>query len=197
MIAKTNRYNTLIFKEIYPTLDDFTHDYTNSGFPDNVSHQSLSITFYLLLGRYGNNPIANRDINQWRTKLFGIIFQYAPAWEKRLDIQEKIRKFTEADILKSTKTINNRAYNPDTAPGTASLEELAFINDQSTNTVIRSKLDGYSILWDLIEADVSEEYINRFKKLFKIFVNAENVVLYGEEEDIEEFLDMSDDMRYI
>jgi hypothetical protein len=41
--------------------------------PDNVS-----LVYYLLYARYGNNPIANRDENQFKFKIFSVIFQYGP-----------------------------------------------------------------------------------------------------------------------
>ena len=44
--------------------------------------------------KYGNNPIANKDINQFKYKLFSTVFMYGPTWAKRLDIQKILRFFT-------------------------------------------------------------------------------------------------------
>lgn len=183
---KTAQYNTILFSEVFPYVDDFMEAYTHIGFPNNIKYESLQTLFLLLYGRYGNNPIANRDVNQWTTKLFSIVFQYGPAWEKKLTIQEKLRGLSEAELTRSSKAIHNHAYNPDTAPGTASLEELAYINDQSTSTLIRSKLDAYDHLIGLLENDVTDEFLAKFKTLFKIFVKPERVLLYGDADDIEE-----------
>jgi hypothetical protein len=185
-MKRTSLYNTIKFRQIYPTVDDFISDYGSSGFPENIKITSVTTLFYLLLGRYANNPIANRDITQWKLKLWSIVYQYGPTWEKRGEIQEKLRKLDDKEIVKGTKAINNRAYNPDTKPGTASLEELAFINDQTTSTMVRSQLEGLNILMTLLEEDVSEDFLVKFRRLFKLFVNPENVLLYGEDLDSHE-----------
>lgn len=145
-IKSTPQYDTLLFREIYDVPANFVDDYNASGFPAVMDNKSLQTLFLLLMGRYGNNPIANRDLGQWHIKLFSVVFQYGPTWEKRLEIQEKLRKLSDDELVRSSKAIYNRAYNPDSNPGTASLEELPYINDQSTSAVIRPKLESYGIL---------------------------------------------------
>lgn len=174
----TNRFSTVSFADIYDNMAEFIGDYEDFGFPRILNNTSLMTLYLLLYGRYGNNPIANRDIAQWKIKLFSVVFMYGPTWEKKLDIQDKLRKLSEDDLLRSGKAIHNRAYNPDTEPGTASLTELSHINDQSTSTTIRPKVEAYGILWEMLANDVSEDFIAKFKPLFKIFVSAENPLLF-------------------
>lgn len=92
--------------------------------------------------------------------------------------------------------IHNHAYNPSTDPSTQSTTELNYINEQhvdkfgKTNTmsgsvantsaqtnnlstsdaVTKGILDSYTELWELLVSDVTEEFINKFKYLFKTFV---------------------------
>lgn len=107
------------------------------------------MTYLLLFSRYGNNPIANYDVTQFKNKIFTTIWQYGPAWEKRLKMQEDIRGLTLEEITTGTKTqwgsessqsqtntgsdttINNHAYNPSTAPSTQSTNELDYIDQQN------------------------------------------------------------------
>lgn len=190
------QYSTELFTEIWDDVDEFKTDLaaspfagcihygeTSSGvtYPDNVS-----IVFYLLYARYGNNPIANQDINQWKFKIFSVIFQYGPTWEKRLDLQDKIRKLTEADLLTGSKAIHNHAFNPSTTPSTSSLTELTYINDQQTSSFKKNKLDAYTQQWDMLETDVTEDFLNKFKKCFKNFVSPEQPLLYVTDLDDEE-----------
>ena len=186
------QYNTVKFVDIWDSVEDFKSDLAASPFdgcikdgstqgdPDNVS-----LVFYLLYARYGNNPIANYDINQWKFKIFSTMFQYGPSWEKRLDIQKTLRGLSEADLLAGAKAIHNNALNPSTAPSTGSLDELTFINAQNTTNYKKSKMEAYAQLWDLIETDVTEDFLVKFKKCFKIFVSAEQPLLYVEEEEDE------------
>ena len=196
------RYDTKLFCEIYDNAEDFVADYKASGLYDAVSvgtppvlhlnnslsDQEATILFYLLYARYGNNPIANYDENQFKYKIFATIFQYGPAWSKKLAIQKSIRELTENDIRLGSKAIYNHAYNPSTGPSTASLEELTAINEQNTTNYKKSKLEGYMGLWQMVVSDVTEEFVRRFEKLFKQFVTAERTWIYetAEEEENEE-----------
>lgn len=63
-MEKTAQYSTILFKEVYPDMEDFTDDYALAGFPLIVSDASIRTLYYLLYARYANNPIGNRDINQ-------------------------------------------------------------------------------------------------------------------------------------
>lgn len=187
-IEMTPQYSTVLFTDIWEEAADFKTDFLASPFvgalksssPDNVT-----LLYYLLYGKYGNNPIANNDIEQFKMKLFGIIFAYGPAWEKRLDIQSKVRALSETDILTGSRAIKNIALNPQTTPSSSSLDELTFINQQDSMNWKRSKMEAYGQLWDLISTDVTTQFINQFKVCFKIFVRPEKPLLYitDEEED--------------
>ena len=177
------QYSTVLFNDIWDNVDDFLDDYANVGIPTSITTLNATTLFYLLYARYGNNPIANNDITQWKYKIFSVIFQYGPSWEKRLAIQTTLRGLTEDDLLKGAKAIYNTALNDSTAPSTATLEELNYINSQNTTNYKKSKMDAYTQLWNLIETDVTEEFLNQFKKCFKLFVSNEKPIIYVSEED--------------
>lgn len=179
----TAQYDTKLFTEIWESSEDFKADLNTSPFSDAITDASKDILFYLLYARYGNNPIANMDVNQWKFKVYAIIFQYGPTWEKRLDVQKKLRELSDDEILVGAKAIYNHAFNPNTVPGTNTDQELAYINEQNTTKFKKSKLEGYAILMELLKTDVSEEFIKKFSKLFKVFLRPENPLLY--ETDIE------------
>lgn len=183
------KYSTVLFTDIWDDVDEFKADLADSPFAGCISTSSpdsVSLVFYLLYSRYGNNPIANQDEEQFKMKLFATIFQYGPAWEKRLDIQSKLRALTEADILKGSGAIYNTALNPSTAPSTATLDELEYINSQNTTNYKKSKMDAYAQLWELISTDVTEEFLDKFKRCFKMFVSAERPLLYVSEDEEED-----------
>ena len=147
-------YDTNLFCEIWDSSDSFLADYNNTGteftnqVPTTITQENALMTYLLLFSRYGNNPIANYDVTQFKNKIFTIIWQYGPAWEKRLSMQEDIRNLTLQEITQGTKTdwssegtqsqnnsgtdttINNHAYNPSTAPTTQSTNELDYIDQQ-------------------------------------------------------------------
>lgn len=196
MISTVPQYSTELFVDIWDDVDEFKSDLADSPFAGCIHSgetsggvtypDSVAIVFYLLYARYGNNPIANLDINQWKFKIFSVIFQYGPTWEKRLELQEKIRGLTESDLLTGSKAIHNHAFNPSTTPSTSSLTELTYINDQQTSSFKKNKLDAYTQQWDMLETDVTEDFLNKFKKCFKNFVSPEQPFLYVTEPDDEE-----------
>lgn len=187
------QYTTVLFTDIWDSAEDFKSDLSESAFancmqdgsvqgqPDNVS-----ILYYLLYAKYGNNPIANNDITQFKYKVFSVMFQYGPTWEKKLDIQSKLRALSEAEIIAGSKAIYNQALNPSTTPSTGSLEELTYINAQNTTNLKRSKLEGYELLVSLLDDNLTAKFIEKFGICFKKFVFPEQPLLYVTEEEDEE-----------
>ena len=200
MSSMIPQYSTNIFTDIYPDATTFVSDYKNNGIPyqyvvkiNNVDTTIQTLTdtnvealFYLLYARYGNSPLANRDITQFKYKLFSIIFQYGPAWQKELEVQRKIMNLSEDDIRLGSKAIYNQALNPQTEPSTAALSELTYINQQNTTNYKKSPLEGYAILMELLKKDVTEEFINKFGRCFKKFVSNERPIIYVTEEEEDE-----------
>ena len=181
-------YRTRTFTEIFNdgksdiTANNFLEYYNNIEIPKTISEASVKTLFYLLYANYGNSHIASSDENQFIYKLFTIIFQYGPAWEKRLEIQSNLRNLTDDDLATGTKMIFNHSFNPSSAPSTSSLEELTTINDQNTNNVKRGKLESYQALWDMIATDVTKEFIDRFKRLFLTIVEPQEPLWYVSED---------------
>ena len=93
------QYDTKLMTEVWSDASGFLTDYQNVGIPTTISNQNATTLYYLLYARYGNTPIANYDENQWKYKMFSIIFQYGPTWEKRLDIQTTLRGLQIADLI--------------------------------------------------------------------------------------------------
>lgn len=178
------QYSTILFTDVWESVNDFLYDYQNNGIPKTIDvAKSAQTLYYLLYARYGNNPIANRDVNQFKAKVMSIIFSYGPTWEKRLDIQAKLRNLTEDQILVGAKAIYNQALNPSDAPGTGTLEELDYINQQNTTNYKKAPMEAYGQLWELLSVDVTTEFINKFKVCFKTFVMPERPLVYETEED--------------
>ena len=309
------QYDTKLMTDVWSKATDFLADYQNIGIPTTISAQNATTLYYLLYARYGNTPIANYDENQWKYKMFSIIFQYGPTWEKRLDIQNTLRGLQISDLVdngslhelfnhsasetssktgsdNNTRTLNttekntgtsavantgtdttastgtqsvshtgtvgttgetedikNHAYNPSTSPAQNAYSPLTYINEQhatkndanstvtnnltdattndlqnqtthnttstTTNDLSRAdtgtikddrtitdsasaentsknetttvmtagKLKAYEKLLELLDTDVTGNFISKFKTCFKQFVMPERTWLYVTEED--------------
>ena len=187
MLWINSPYETLTFCEVWPNKDKFWDDYGALGFSvgdkDLTVNTQLDRVYFLLLAKYGNNPIANSDVGQFKLKIFATIGAYWGTYNKKMKIQEKLRDLTEEDILTGAKQVYNHALNPNSEPSTASLQELEYINDQNTASHKKSKMEAYSILWSIIHADYTREFLDRFKKCFAVFVDKMPAPFYISDKD--------------
>lgn len=180
-------YRTKKFGDIWSTVEDFIADYSNNGIPATIPTRNPSMSrdqgsvynlYYLLYSRYGNDVIASSDLQRFKMNLFAIIWQYGPNWAKNLEIQSKLRKLTDDEITQGSVQIYNQADNPSTDPSTDTSEYLGYIKSQNTSINKKGKLEGYALLDSLLKRDVTQEFLNRFKPLFKTVVEPEELLLY-------------------
>jgi len=171
-------YRTRKFADIWPSADAFIQDYQASAIPQKLKVADATTLYYLLYARYGNSSIANSDENQFKYKIFSTIYIGGATWAKKQEIQDKLREMTEDEILAGTKAINNHAYNPQTAPTTDTVEELEYINEQNTTKYKKSKLDGYALLWAILNDGVTERFLREFRYHFLVVVEPQVPLWY-------------------
>ena len=181
-------YSTKTFAQVYSSYEAFKADYDAlitlvSGGVQPLTEANTRATFYLLFARYGNNPIVNFDVTQFKMKLMAVIATYGPVWEKKKAIQKSLRDLTEAELLQGAKQIYNHAYNPSTEPSTQELEELTHINDQNVTNNKKAKMEAYAILWANLHVDATDEYLNKFKNCFSRFVGDQCPILFAVDEE--------------
>lgn len=191
MSSLYGNFRQLKFDEVYDNAENFLNDYKSLGIPPILQDEENAKTLYFLLySRYGNSTIASSDINRFKFNLFSLIWQYGGTWEKRLQIQAKLRSLSldeESEIYKGSKAIYNQAINPSVQladESTSTDGELTFINGQNVTKYKKSVLDGLSYLNDLLATDVTGEFLNKFKKLFLVIVEPEKPLWYVTEGDI-------------
>lgn len=190
-------YRTRTFAEIFDDYDIeeydsseafFTELWNNSPFASALNENEInaSLLFYLLYGRYGNSSIASSDETRFIYQLHSIIFQYGPSWAKELEIQKEIRKLSIEQAREGNRNITNIAENPSTTPSTQDTEELNYVNTQNVTKTKRSIADGAALIQALLQKDVTEEFLNKFKKLFLTIVEPECPLWYATEKEEEE-----------
>lgn len=186
---KFKPYMTLTFAEIWKDYDAFLADYSlMAGFSTTspITPDAIRTTYYLFVARFGNNPIANSDVGQFKMKIMAGIYAYGPTWEKKQKLQNALRTLTETELLTGAKQIYNHAFNPASTPSTDSLEELTYINDQNTANHKKSKMEAYSLLWSLLHSEQTKEYTDKFKNCFAVFVDKMCVPFYISDDEEEE-----------
>lgn len=174
-------YTTEKFTDIYPNVTSFTDDLAASEIPISIKAASQTTLYYLLYSMYGNSSICNSDLNMFKYKMFSLIFQYGPNWEKRLDVQDKLRSLTASQLVMGGDTIYNHSFNPSTAPTTSTLTELTTIDDQNVSKYKKSVMEGYATLIALLEDNITLKFINKFKGLFISVVQPQLPLWYTSE----------------
>lgn len=171
-------YRQVKFTDVWQTAESFVSDYKNNGIETTISDKTATTLYYLLYSRYGNSVLASSDTNRFKYDVWATIFSYGPTWEKRLEIQNKLRNLTDDELFTGATQIYNHAYNPGTAPSTNTLDELTAINEQNTSKNKKGKMDAYAMLIALLETDVTESFLDKFKKLFLKVVQPELPLWY-------------------
>lgn len=180
-------FDNLKFSDIYKDKETFLNDYNNLGFPKIFRNEETpGLLYVLLVGRFTNSHIKNYDVNQFKYQLFSTVWQYGGTWEKDLDIQKKLRELSleeGSEIYIGGKAIYNSATNPGTDPSTNDSDELPFINGQNVTHYKKSKIEGLSLLSEMLKNDVTEPFLRRFDKLFKSIIFTGRTLLYTTEGD--------------
>lgn len=171
-------FRTRTFSDVWNDVDSFIEDYTNNGLNKTISDETSKTLYFLLYSRYGNSHIASSDENRFKYGLFSIIWQYGPTWERRIEIQKRLRELSEDELSEGSKQIYNTANNPDTDPSIDDNLELQFISNQSVSKNRRGILERYDLLWNLLKNDITEVFLNRFRNLFLTIVEPESPLWY-------------------
>lgn len=181
-------FDNVTFSELWSTKESFIEAYKTVGFPQTftggnyVTDDDLGLIWLLLIGRFSDSVIKSYNTyGGFQVRFMSRVWQYAPAWKKELDIQNKLRSMSLEDgspIYEGSKAIYNNALNPSTAPGTGTDSELDFINSQNVTKYKKSKLEGLAILNDLMKRDVTEQFLRRFDDLFKTIIYTGRDLLY-------------------
>lgn len=172
-------YLTPTFCDVFPNVEAFSEKAAQIKEQIDIDFKNTSSIYILLYGRYGNSHISFTDVNQFIYSLFSIIYMYGPTWEKRIDIQKKLRNLTDDQIITGAKSVHNHAYNPSTTPSTDTLDELPAINEQNTTKYKKNMLEAYGELYALLETDVTESFLDEFNRLFIKVAAPDHPLLYA------------------
>ena len=179
------KYCVPTFLEVFVDSTSFITDYKASPlYISELTDATLGVVYALLVAKYGKNPIANHTVDLFKNKVFSVLFKFGPTWNKKLDLQKKLRALTDTELMLGTTTIYNRASNPEQSPTTDTLDELTYINDQNTQKFKKNKSQAYAELYTILRDDITETFINQFRYCFRNIVAGDWVWI--EEPDEEE-----------
>ena len=162
-------YRTPGFTEIFPDVDSFLNEYKKTPIGlQKLKEENVKVLYFLLFGRYGNSPIASNDKTVFKYKMYMIMFTDGPIWEKKLEIQDAIRNLdlNSNELIEGGRAIYNSARNDSSSLPNSENSELPFVDSQNTTRYLKSKLDGYERLYNMIDVDFTKSFLEKFKVLF-------------------------------
>ena len=186
---------TRSFSDIFPDFETFQSTWGQTSFseqavalnqdiPEGKGISNLRLIYELLLGRYANSTIASSDESRFTLQCMSTIFQHAPAWIKRLEIQHTLHEMNlESDeFLHGAWQINNLAMNPSSDPSDDDYHTLKNLNQQTVNMQKRDKFKALAILDELLRTDITDDFLNKFKYLFRVMVSPQRPLFYESED---------------
>ena len=187
------------FLDVFPDVEAFKKEYTyyqtlfNS--PIKVEENQMAFIYYILYSKYGSEYIAMSNTTRFEAKLFATLELAAPILLKELDVQNKLLKLSEDDLYSGGRAIYNHAFNPSGTPSTSTLQEIPYINDQNTTQYKKSPMEGYSILFSLLDDNILDKFLRKFKKLFLRVLAPTRARLYDVEELEENINSLKEDKQ--
>ena len=171
-IEYTLKGHTRTFQDILPdsaSLWSFMDKSIYNGYLGTDAQIICNLTYAMLSAMHKNDFIKQQDETRFVDMVLTRIFQYAPAWYKRLKLQQYLigLELTDADLLYASKVWYNHAmYNGSAVAAEGDNELLKAINEQTQTHYKRGKIEALQTLAGLLATDVSEEYIHVFDDLF-------------------------------
>ena len=184
---------TRSFSEIFPSYTVFEDTWRSTTFSaqavaligtrGETNITSLSLIYELLLARYANSTIASSDEGRFMLQCMSTIFQHGPTFLKRLDIQHMLHEMDlkSEDFLVGSTQIFNTSFNPSQSPTSQTLTELDTINQQNVTKQKRDKFKALAILDELLRSDITEDFVSKFKYLFRVVVTPQRPLFYTTE----------------
>lgn len=172
-IYNNMRRLTYKFCEYYDSFDTFKSKYNElpAGLKV-VTETQLEVIYYLLMGQYGNSSFGNLSIELANQRVFNTIYQYAPIYLKKRQITDAILalQLDSDDVLGGTTAIYNSAANDGSLPTTQTTSEIGYVDSQNVTKYKRTKLEGYSNYYELLNNDATKDFLSKFKSLFAKYI---------------------------
>lgn len=181
-------YRTRTFGQIFPNLESFATFYADCPVPgrllsgDQYANYNLSAIYALLVSEYFGSHIAHSSEDWFKLRVMQIIYEYGPAWQREMYLQDKIMSLTDDEIRNGSYAIHNHAMHPSTTPSDQTLEELPYIDDQNVNKWKKDKVKSFVEASAGLDDSITRRFIGMFKKLFIKFIVPTGNIYYEEDE---------------
>lgn len=173
-------FNTKLFKNIFPSYQDFVSWYTSTPLSDNSSDVPTLRTFTLIAYEYNDSHV-NLSVESFKEHFANDIYTYYREFEETTKGINELMAMTDEEIAVAGNMITNIANIPETASDTNE-ETVDFISQQQKMINKKGKLQIKREQLSNKRAYTTKTFLNRFRHLFIKIISPAYTDVYGEPE---------------
>lgn len=168
--------STWYFEDVFPDETSFTDFLTDYGvtLPTSITASSL---YKLFMDKYLNCSIAFDTKEVFKRRFSLLLNDYLTEFSVRVGVKTALYDLSEDDLLVVNTYINNYANNPNYEV-TDVFSELGYVSNQNNGINRINKLTAYINFLKGLLPYGSQEFLERFKKLFK-YIYIRRINIYG------------------
>ena len=174
-------HNTNLFKNVFPTYEDFKNWYISTPLSDNELDVPTEKTFTLIAYEYNDSHIAF-SVESFKQHFANDIYTYYKEFEATTKSILELMELTDQDIAVADIAITNMANIPETESSTDE-ETVDFI---STQQKIINKKGSLQVKKEQLSSKrifTVKTFINRFRHLFIKIVSPAYTFVVEEDEE--------------
>lgn len=161
------------FTDVWETLESYNAD-RQKFYPTTPAMTQEE--FNTLLGRYASSTIRYSNRTQFKLAFMSINVEAQERLRAKLMINTKLRNLVEEEALEGNMVVINNATNPDTEPSTEAFSPLPYVNGQTAQKEKIGKVGGLYNWKHSVGGQAYNEYLDMFKRLFKVVLEEEITV---------------------
>lgn len=173
-------FNTRLFKNIFPSYQDFESWYISTPLSDNSSDVPTERTFTLIAYEYNDSHV-NLSVESFKEHFANDIYTYYREFEETTKGINELMAMTDEEIAIAGNMITNIANIPETASDTDE-ETVDFISQQQKMINKKGKLQIKREQLSNKRAYTTKTFLNRFRHLFIKIISPAYTDVYGEPE---------------
>lgn len=172
-------YNTNLFKDIFPSYEDFATWYKTLPLSDDENDCPSKKTFTLIAFEYNDSHVSSSD-ESFMEHFAVDLYTFYKEFERTSSEIEKMLKLTDEDIANESTNILNIANIPET-PSSTDIETVDFVSQQQKNITRKGNLQIRREQLSSKRAFTVRTFLNRFKHLFRKVLSPAYTLVIEEE----------------
>lgn len=173
-------FNTRLFKNIFPSYQDFVSWYTSTPLSDNSFDVPTLRTFTLIAYEYNDSHV-NLSVESFKQRFANDLYTYYKEFEATTKTIDELMQMTDDEISIAGNMITNIANIPETASGTDE-ETVDFISQQQKMINKKGKLQIKREQLSNKRSYTTKSFLNKFRHLFIKIISPAYTNVYGEPE---------------